>query len=340
MSDDLHVRRGILVDLIRQRSRSAESGLACGRSWHGAATFNGEKRMSKCGRLKIDATPFIHPDDKSSIMGLLGNVGFDGACKRFIDCVETEIVRIENLTTKIRLGPKQLPKVHGLLEDVCAKLGIPEPQLYLKPKGKPEIHSYGCNYPVIVITTSLLDGLGRDECKAALARECGHILCGHMPYRTLAMFVQGAEVAGVELVKALIETKPYLAPLKHMAQLAPLVKRMLLDWNRKSEYSADRVAAYVMGDDTCVIKQMLRTEGGGRSVDNIDIDSLYDQIESVTSVCSSKAKISIAQQCCAWRGEYPFNATRITELSHWFKAERKALSRLKGQGVSIKWLEK
>ena len=340
MSDDIDVQRGIFVGLLRQRCLGAESESGPMRCRHGAEAFNVARYMNSKNLLKIDATPFIHPDDRSGLKELLGNVGFEDACKLFIDCVEAEIVRIENLTTKIRLGPKQLPKVYGLLEDVCAKLGIPTPQLYLKPKGKPEIHSYGCNNPVIVITTSLLDGFGRDECKAALAHECGHILCGHMPYRTFATFMQGAEISGAELIKALIDSNPYLAPLKCMLALAPVAKIALLNWNRKSEYSADRVAAYVMGDDTCVIKQMLRTEGGGRSVDNIDIDSLYDQIESVTSVCSSKAKISIAQQCCAWRGEYPFNATRITELSHWFKAERKALSKTKGQSVSIRWLEK
>lgn len=75
----------------------------------------------------------------------------------------------------------------------------------------------------ITVTYSLVEMMSDEELDAIIAHECGHILCRHVLYHTLAQWISSG-----------------LANLGLFGTLATPVQFALCYWSRKSELSADR----------------------------------------------------------------------------------------------------
>jgi Zn-dependent protease with chaperone function len=115
-------------------------------------------------------------------------------------------------------GSDLRPDVRRLLPPICAAFGIAEPVLRLE-------------------TGDLIDHLAPDEIEAVLAHECGHVLLGHVAYRTL---------------------------FDHPAVPAP-VRGALAAWARAAELSADRAAAAYQGGADAITRVLFRLAGAAGS---------------------------------------------------------------------------
>jgi hypothetical protein len=111
-------------------------------------------------------------------------------------------------------GPASRGQVSPLLPPICAAFGIAEPALHLE-------------------TGDLIDDLAPDEIEAVLAHECGHVLLGHVAYRTL---------------------------LDQPAVPGP-VRGALAAWARAAELSADRAAAAYQGGADAITRVLFRLAG-------------------------------------------------------------------------------
>jgi Zn-dependent protease with chaperone function len=111
-------------------------------------------------------------------------------------------------------GPGLRPEVRGLLPAICEAFGIAEPALRLE-------------------TGDLINHLAPDEIEAVLAHECGHVVLGHVAYRTL---------------------------VDHPAVPVP-VRGALAAWARAAELSADRAAAAYQGGPDAITRVLFRLAG-------------------------------------------------------------------------------
>ncbi len=73
------------------------------------------------------------------------------------------------------------------LEELCARAGISEPDLYTTGAGAPAIASLGRTDPKIIVSDGLCDDLTVVELEAAVARELGRIRTGATAGDTLAV---------------------------------------------------------------------------------------------------------------------------------------------------------
>lgn len=129
---------------------------------------------------------FSHPEDRSAREQLEGIPGFSSLLKSFLRLYTEQMMHGLNMASKIRLSPKQLPDIYRFLPPICRQLGIDEPEFYLEMDPKPNAYTYGDTRIFITITSGLLQHLEEDEVKAVLAHECGHIVCRHVLYHTMA----------------------------------------------------------------------------------------------------------------------------------------------------------
>jgi len=73
------------------------------------------------------------------------------------------------------------------LEELCARTGVTEPDLYTVGAGAPAIASFGRQSPSLVVTDGLSEDLTVVELEAAVARELARCRSGSMTVDTLAV---------------------------------------------------------------------------------------------------------------------------------------------------------
>ena len=166
----------------------------------------------------MSPSEFMHPEDAAALRQMESIPGFPAFVKGILSLgLETMLYGV-NMASSLRLSPKQLPDIYRHLPPICNKLGIPEPEFYLSMDPNPNAWTFGDTKIFITVTSGLLDMMDDTELDALLAHECGHILCHHVLYHSVARYIMsGFDALGV------------LGKLTLPIQLA------FLYWQRKSE---------------------------------------------------------------------------------------------------------
>ena len=107
--------------------------------------------------------------------------------------------------------------------------------------------AYGMEHPFIVVNSGLIRLLEDDEIEYVLGHEVGHVMSDHVLYHTMTRLLLALANMGF--------------PIVGLAARAVLVA--LLEWQRKSELSADRAGLLTVQDPEIVMRGMLKMAGGG-----------------------------------------------------------------------------
>ena len=142
------------------------------------------------------------------------------------------------------------PRIVGLYDEVLRTFDVAEPwPLYVVPMGGINAGAVGMASPVLIVSLESLQTLDDAALRVILAHEVGHLLSGHVLYKTMLRLL-------LSLGWAMIPTLSSL-PLV----LGVMVK--FLEWERCSELSADRASALAMGGPADV-RRVLEVVGRGR----------------------------------------------------------------------------
>jgi Zn-dependent protease with chaperone function len=256
--------------------------------------------------MNVAPEEFIHPADKAALEALKAIPLFTPCLKAFMKIFSEEFFLGVNMAQKIRLGPDQLPKIYNHLPPICEKLGIDEPQLFLEMDPSPNAYTYGDTKIAITVTSGLVEYMEEEELHAVLAHECGHILCRHVLYHTMADMVTelGESVFGA------------------LAAVAMPVKLALLYWDRRSELSADRAAALVAGNPGSLVQTMIRLAGGPRSITrDVNVD-VYAAQGAEYKKMNESLWDKMLQGVAVMQQNHPFTAVRTCEILDWCATEQ------------------
>lgn len=263
--------------------------------------------------MPIDYKPFIHPEDRDALNKLQAIPGIDALMKKFMQTVTEDMYHGINMASYIKLGPKQLPEIYAFLSETCDKLQIPEPEFYLQMDPQPNAYTYGDTKPFVVVNSGIIDLLSKDELKAVIAHECGHILCHHVLYHSLASL--------------LVSAGGRMGSLFGLGIISEPLQWALMYWVRRSEFSADRVAAYVTGDADIVARTMMRLAGGGtRITESVDMEQFIQQAADYQKFIKNSDKSKFIQNWMIKDLSHPFPAVRAAEIKKWFSTQHSTLS--------------
>ena len=242
---------------------------------------------------------FIHPDDEKAMNAMKAIPGFDRIVKKFMEVGYEALVNGENLASQILLSDNQLPEIYHRVTHICDKLGIEKyPQVFLSMSPYPNAWTYGDTDVSITLTSALFEYLEDDEIDSVIAHECGHILCHHVLFNTVAEFVYKG-ITGL------------------MSDLATPLRLGISYWDRKSELSADRVAALVCGGDT-VVRTQLRLSGGPKVLTkSINIEQFAKQAEMYEELLATSKTDNLMQKFAVMNESHPFSAERVNEILKW-----------------------
>jgi Zn-dependent protease with chaperone function len=187
---------------------------------------------------------FIHPDDRKALQKLESIPVFPKVVDWYLKNGMEQIMWMQNTSYCIRLSETQFPEIFNRLPPICARMGIPVPEFYLDMDPIPNAWTSGRSRVYITITRGLIKRFSVEELDAVLAHECGHIVCQHTYYQSIATaFLSSLSLASSESIIG--DTLSFVGN----TALIPL-KQAFTSWQRKSELSADRAASFVCDEET------------------------------------------------------------------------------------------
>lgn len=248
----------------------------------------------------IKPSEFIHPHDAMALRQLENIPGFPVLVKKILQLGFEQMRYGVNMASNIRLSPTQLPKLYNHLPPICQKLGIPEPEFYFEMNPAPNAYTYGDTRIFITITSGLVDLLDDEELDAVIAHECGHILCRHVLYHSVAVeILNGAEKLG------------FLGNLSLPIQLA------ILHWYRMSELSCDRCGSIITSPEI-VARSMARIAGGPKSItSDLNMEEWALQADKYEDIRNDGLWNKSLQLYVTLGLDHPFNAVRVREILNW-----------------------
>lgn len=243
---------------------------------------------------------FIHPEDAAALRQMENIPGFAALIKKVLAIGIENLQYGVNMASSIRLSEKQLPKIYKHLPPICQCLGIPEPEFYLQMNPVPNAWTSGDTRIYITVTSSLVEMMSDEELDAIIAHECGHILCRHVLYHTVAQWISSG-----------------LANLGIIGTLATPVQFALLYWYRKSELSADRAASIITSPEV-VASTMARLSGGPKSLTSqIDLQEWASQADEYDKIQNAGLWNKTLQLAVIAGLDHPFSAVRVREILKW-----------------------
>lgn len=253
---------------------------------------------------RIASTAWEHPADRAALNTLRALPGFDEIVRRIAGFFGERGLRHLFLANAVRCGPTQHPKLHAMMGEVCATLDLmPVPDLYVTQTPFVNAGAIGFERPFIVINTGTLLALDEEEQRFVLAHEVGHVLSGHMTYRTIAVIVSTVGLSAL----------PFLAGVALLPfQLA------LLEWSRKAELSCDRAALLAVQDPTLALRTFFRLAGGSTVPGEGDLDAFLRQAAEYET--SGGAWDTVLKVLNTALREHPFNTVRAAELQRWIQS--------------------
>lgn len=252
----------------------------------------------------------IHPEDAKALKALKSIPALPKIMEKIFEYGYDELSWSENVTTNLRLSETQMPEVYNRLSPICERLGIPVPELYLQMSPFANSWTSGHKKVYIVVTLGLIRRLKGEELDAVLAHECGHILCQHVLYQTLAnaIFTFGDTMAD-----------SFVGTIGNAA-MKP-IRQALLVWSRASELSADRVAC-IFTPALTLSRALARLEMIPKSiVETMDFDAWSRQGKDYEALKNGTAWNKIVHWLSDSDADHPYTPVRVYEAMKWEKTD-------------------
>ena len=248
---------------------------------------------------EISPQAWEHPADRAALNALRKIPGFDLALRKIFGMFGERAIRLAFKANAVRVSEKQYPWIYERTLRVCEIMDLKEiPEVYVSQTPLVNAGAVGMSNPFIVLNSSMLEVLDRDEVEAVVAHEVGHILSGHVLYRTLLLLIMRLAM--------------FRYPIAGLA-LLPILWA-LLEWYRKSELSCDRAALLAVQDKEVVMSSLMKLAGGTRG-ETLDLDEFIAQSEEYRE--GGDLLDSVYKVLNVIGATHPFSVVRVAELRDW-----------------------
>lgn len=188
----------------------------------------------------ISSRSWEHPADKAALTALRAIPGLDDLIKVTIGKMTEDEHKQKQLKKMVLVTAQKHPKLYDVYLSVLHTFDVKTQwPLYLSPEPGVNAYAFGMHSPFITITIDAAN-LTESSARMILAHEVGHILAGHGLYRTMLKIL-----LSVGWLSGLV---PATIPIQLGVLLA------MLEWQRCSEFTADRASALAMGNEKEVVK--------------------------------------------------------------------------------------
>ncbi|CCH66782.1 Zn-dependent protease with chaperone function [Richelia intracellularis HH01] len=262
---------------------------------------------SKISLIGLKADAFRHPLDLKATQALKKIPGTDLIIRNFLGPVVEQVFHVENISSSVLLGEKQLPQIYELLVSACKILDIQIPRLYIRSSPTPNAYTFAMRgkQPFIVVHTALIDMLTLEEIQAVIAHELGHLKCDHSVYLT-----------PVNLLMLAVTSIPNIGEV-----IAQVIQNQLLEWLRCAEFTCDRAALLVSQDPRVVMSALMKLAGGSPYIaPQLNVDAFIAQACDYEELSNNKLGEMIKTLINA-QLTHPVPVIRAKEIELWANSQ-------------------
>lgn len=247
----------------------------------------------------ISPLTWEHPADTAALAAVKQIPILDELLKKFISVSTEKSLRLVALASSVRATERQFPRLNRLLEEACMILDLREiPEIYVSQSPILNAGAVGVDHPFITLNSSLIAQFTDKEMLAIIAHELGHIMSGHVLYKTLLFMLLKLSSSVIPVGKLVLSG--LIAALK--------------EWDRKSELSADR-AGLLVTQDVSVSFTVLMKVAGGTNEGEMSLEEFFIQADEYER---SGDLIDGVHKLLNVLGEsHPFAVLRLKELKTW-----------------------
>lgn len=193
----------------------------------------------------LNPADVIHPLERSALISILQKIPGGESALKGIGELYGKWVAVDYFGNGVVVKENNMPDLYNQLREVCKIVGVKNvPELATEWGYLISSYTVGGNKLRIVLSSGAIDLLTKDELSFLIGQEIGHIVSGHLPYHML-----------LELLYTPALEDPTLSVM------AGIVKMPLLDWYRKSHYTADRVSLLCCQDIDVALRTMMKIAG-------------------------------------------------------------------------------
>lgn len=254
---------------------------------------------------QIAPVSWEHPADRAALQSMRAVPGFDDIVRKIIGLLGGERgIRLLFQGNAVRVTPKQFPRAHQLLVEVCATFDWDKaPEMFVSQTPFFNAGAYGVDDPFIVLHSAALELLEDEELRALIAHEMGHVMSGHALYHTIAAI----------LFLVSLSALPFLAGIA----LLP-IKLAVLEWSRKSELSADR-AGLLGAQNIMASQQLFMKMAGGykRALETGQMDVNEFMIQANEYANTHEGMDIIFKVLNTLGLTHPMSTVRAAEIQKW-----------------------
>lgn len=247
----------------------------------------------------ISPIAWEHPADRAALNALRKIPGFDLVLRKVFGMFGERALLLAFKANAVKVTENQYPSLHESLIRVCEVLDVDDvPELFVSQKPVVNAGAVGMSKPFIVLNSSLVELLGDDEVEAVIGHEVGHIVSGHVLYRTLLVILLSLTV--------------FRYPLAGLAVRPVLFA--LLEWYRKSELSSDRAGLLSIQNPDASMRALMHMAGGMRG-ETLNLEEFVAQAEEYRE--GGDLLDSVYKVLNVLGLTHPFAVVRVAELKEW-----------------------
>ncbi|AFM02951.1 Zn-dependent protease with chaperone function [Bernardetia litoralis DSM 6794] len=252
---------------------------------------------------QISSRAWEHPADRAALNTLKKVPGLDKLLSMLFGATSERSLRLMYLASSVRVSDKQFVRVKLLFDEVCKTFDIEKrPEIYVSQSTILNAFAVGMDNPFIVLNSGLVERLDDEELTEVLGHELGHIMSGHMLYRTLFVILQKVSKSLVQLpVPNWIFSGVYYA---------------LQEWSRKSELSADRAGLLATQNPDVSLRVAMKLAGG--NFEQMDVAAFLEQAEEYNK--NDNAGDTVFKFLNIIGESHPFASTRALEIVNWVRS--------------------
>ncbi len=250
---------------------------------------------------QISSRAWEHPADRAALNTLRAIPGFDEIVRKVAGFFGERGIRQLFLGDSVKVTANQRPHLNAMWTEVLETLDWPErPELYVTQTPIANAMAVGFDKPFVIVHSGLLEILDEDELRTVLGHELGHIMSGHTTYSTIAII----------LLYFGLSNLPFIAA----AAILPF-QLALLEWHRKSEFSADRAGLLVAQDLNTVMSTEMKLAGGKAYGDTLRVEEFIHQAEQYET--GGNAWDMVLKLMNTVMRTHPMHTVRAAELLRW-----------------------
>lgn len=256
----------------------------------------------------LDSREYEHVLDREALAALKKIPYLDKVLGVYMDFVQKSSAGIEAKLDNFRVTAKSYPKLYGLYQRALDRLNMDtEPELYLYMSHSYNAMASGAKKNMVRISSSCIQNMTDNELLFVMGHELGHVKSDHLVYRNLA--------ESLNIIPKLLGNKiaNYVSGGLDFA---------IMDWSRKSEYTADRAGMIAAdGYENCknaFLKLMGMNNTGGKVCMLSDEDILRQHAEFESVKNNVIGKLMYVTQTAL--STHPWMIDRFKMLSEWEKS--------------------